>query len=147
MSAILEQLELNSSFFVQFAVLAVLFAVLSPLYFKPFLSLFEARHRRTVEDKQSAEEMMAQAEAKFEEYKRLLNEERISARREIEGAIEQARKEESAILAKASEEAKRITQEAQESLAKQKDALAKSLEADVEMLAKTLSERLLARKG
>lgn len=147
MSAILEQLELNSTFFIQFALLAVLFAVLTPLYFKPFLGLFEARHRRTVEDKQSAEEMLAQADAKFEEYKRLINEERIAARKEIESAIEAARKEESAILAKASEEAKKITQEAQESLAKQRDALSKSLESDVESLAKALSDRLLARKA
>lgn len=143
---VLKQLELNYTFFIQLGIFAVVFVLLSNIYFKPFLKLFEARHKRTVQDREAAEKLMSQAEARFEEYKKRLAEERLSARREYEAVIDQVKKEEAAALASAREEAKKITQTAAESITRLREDLQKSLEADVERIAQQISERLLSRK-
>ncbi len=146
MNALLDQLGLNNSFFVEFGIIAILFFILSSFYFKPFLKLFEARHKRTVEDKEAAAQLLIQANAKLDEYKRLLMEERQTAKRELESALEEARKQEANLLSKAREESKKITQDAVDSINKQREELKKQLESDVEMMAQTISERLLSRK-
>lgn len=146
MNAVLDQLGIDSSFFIQLVIFAVVFVLLSHLYFKPFLKLFEVRHQRTVEDKEAAEKLVAQAEAKFEEYQRQLQEARMAARTEYEAVLDAAKREEAAILAAAREEAKKITQEAVDSIARQRDQLKKSLEADIERMAQGISEKLLSRK-
>jgi len=144
--ALLGQLGLDNTFFVQLAIIAALFLLLSNFYFKPFLKLFEARHKRTVEDREAAERLMAQAQAKLEEYKKLLTEERIAAKASFDATLQEARKQESEILSQAREEAKKITHDAAESVNKQREQVKKQLEADVNQIAQTISERLLARK-
>ncbi len=146
MSEILEQLELNQSFFYQLIVFAVLFFFLSRLYFAPFMKLFEVRHKKTVEDREAAERLMQQAQDLFSEYSRRMSEERASARKEYEQAISSAQKEETEMLNRARDEAKKITQDAIESVSRQRQALRSQLEADIEGLAKTVSEGLLSRK-
>jgi F-type H+-transporting ATPase subunit b len=143
---ILKQLGLNESFWSLFVLFFVTYQLLGNLYFKPFLKLFEQRHKKTVEDRQSAEKLTHQAEAKFEEYRVRMAEERSASKRELETAVEQARKEESTLLSQARDEAKRVTQEAAENVARQRDQLVKQLELDVEILARTISEKLIARK-
>ena len=69
MSAILEQLGLDGSFFIQVAVFAVLFFVLTRVYFRPFMKLFDLRHQRIITDRQAAEKLMSEADSKFEDYK------------------------------------------------------------------------------
>jgi F-type H+-transporting ATPase subunit b len=145
-SAILEQLELNSSFFIQLAVFAVLYFILSAVYFRPFLRLFEHRHQKTVADREAAELLMAQANTKFDEYKARLATERQAAKAEYEAAMTEAKKEENRILAQAREEAKKISQEAAESVSRQREQLKAQLETDVEGLARSISEKLLSRK-
>jgi len=144
--ALLDQLGLNYSFFIELAIFAVLFLVLSQVYFKPFQKLFEQRYKRTVEDREAAEKLLAQAQAKFDEYSRLLTEERIQAKKDYEQVLSDARKQETELIAQAREEAKKITQEAVESANRQREQLVKQLETDVNQLAQNVSERLLARK-
>lgn len=146
MNAILEQLGLDSTFFYQLAIFTVLFFLISKVYFKPFLKLIETRHKKTVEDREAAERLMEQAQARFDEYQRRLTEERAAARKEFEEVLNQAKKEENALLSHAREEAKKITQEAAESAAAQRDKLRRELEVDVESIAHNISERLLSRK-
>jgi F-type H+-transporting ATPase subunit b len=143
---IAQQLGIDSSIFVQLAIIVVVYFLLSAIFFKPFLKLIEARHRKTVEDREAAAQLMQQADAKLEEYKKKLAEERTAAKREYESAIEEARKEESAILAQAREEAKKITHEAADAVAKQYEELRRKLEVDVESFARTISEKLISRK-
>jgi F-type H+-transporting ATPase subunit b len=144
--AILDQLGLNNTFFIEFGIFAVTFLILGNVFFKPFMKLIEARHKKTVEDRESAEKLMAQATSKLEEYKRILAEERLAAKKGYDLALAEARKQEDELLGQARDEAKRITQEALDSVAKQRDHLKKQLEADVEVIAQTISERLLSRK-
>jgi F-type H+-transporting ATPase subunit b len=144
-TAILEQLGIDQTFFIQLGIFAILFAILNQVYFKPFMRLFNARHQKTTADREAAERMMLEAQSKLEEYQKKLAEERAIARKDYEAIIDQAKKEEAALLAAAREEAKKITQQAAESVSAQRDHLRTQLETDVESLALAISEKLLRR--
>jgi F-type H+-transporting ATPase subunit b len=146
-STILGQLGIDQTFFIQLAIFAVLFFILSQVYFKPFMRLFEARHQKTTADREAAERMMLEAKAKLEEYQRKLAEERAVARKDYDAIIDQAKKEEAALLAAAREEAKKITHQAAESVAAQREKLRTQLEVDVESIALSISEKLLSRRN
>lgn len=146
MSAILEQLGIDSTFFAELVIFFVVFTILSRFYFRPFLQLFEARHKKTVQDREAAEKMMIDAQQKLEEYKQRLGLERANAKKHYDTILEQAKKEEADIMARAREEAKKVTQEAAESVAAQREKLKAQLQNDVESLAQTISEKLLSRK-
>ena len=146
MDALLDQLGLDISFFVEFGIFAVLFFLLSRIYFKPFLKLFEARRKKTVEDRQAAERLLAEANTKLDEYKRVLTEEKQAVKKSYDQALAEARKQEHELLTEAREEAKKITQESAESVNRQRAQLRVQLEADVESIAQNISEKLLSRK-
>jgi F-type H+-transporting ATPase subunit b len=145
-SAILEQLEINQTFFIQLIIFAVLYFVLSAVYFRPFLRLFEHRHQKTVADREAAERLMAQANAKFDEYKARLSEERQAAKKDYDAVIAEGKKQENEIIAHARNEAKKISQEAADSVLAQRQRLKTELEADIEGMARGISEKLLSRK-
>ena len=146
MNDILEQLELNQTFFIQLALFAVVFLILSQVYFKPFLKLFDIRHQKTVRDREMADKLMADAKEKLESYRKRMADERSAAKKEYETVLAEAKKHEAEFLAKAREEAKKITQEAVDAISKQRGALKAQLEKDVEAFASTISEKLLSRK-
>ena len=145
MSAIIQQLGLNESFFYQFAIFAVLFAVLANVYFKPFLKLLEARHKRTVEDKVAAQKLVEQAAAKLEEYKNRIHDERLALRKEFDALLLDVKKEEATILSSARTEARAITQEAAESVARNRVQVVKQLEGEVDGIAGQIVQTLLSR--
>lgn len=145
MDAILRQLELDQSFFAQLAIFWVLFLILSNVYFKPFQRLLAQRHQRTVADRHEAEKLMAEAERKFDDYKRRIAEERAAARQEYETLLGQAKREEAEILGAARAQAKAITQEANDSIQKQREEIRRQLEADAETLAQQISQKLLTK--
>ena len=146
MSAILEQLQIDRTFFIQLVIFAVLYFVLSAVYFRPFLRLFEHRHQKTVADREAAERLMAQANAKFDEYKARLTEERQAAKKDYDAVIAEGKKQETEILAHARSEAKKISQEAADSVLAQRQRLKSELEVDIEGMARSISEKLLSRK-
>lgn len=147
MADILKQLGINSSFFIQFGLFFVLFLIISQTYFKPFLKLIELRHKRTVSDREAAEQLMAQAQAKLDEYQRRLAAERAAIRSDADALMAAAKKEEASILASAREEAKKITQEAADAVEKQRTEIRAKLNSDVEAFANQVSDALLARRG
>ncbi len=146
MDVLLNQLGLDNTFFIELGIIAIIFLLLSQIYFKPFLKLFEVRHKKTVEDREAATQLMSQAQEKLEEYKKLLAEERLECKKAFETALLQARNEEAKVLAEARDQAKKLTQEAADSVSRQREQLKKQLEADVESIAQGISERLLSRK-
>ena len=146
MNALLDQLGLNNSFFFELGIIAALFIILSHLYFQPFLRLFEARYKKTVKDRESAERLVIQANAKLDEYKRILAEERLAAKKAYDFALIGARKQEFDLMSEARDEAKKITQDAADGVQQQRDLLKNQLQKDVEFLAQSISEKLLSRK-
>jgi F-type H+-transporting ATPase subunit b len=142
---ILEQLELNRTFFVEIAIFGFVLFALDRIYFRPFLKLFQERHEKTVRSREAAEKLMAEANEKLESYRKRLAEERVAARKEYEIVIEEGKKQEALAMARAREEAKKITQEAADSVSKQRDALRAQLETDVEAFAEAISQKLLSK--
>ena len=147
MGSLFQQLGLDSTFYIQFVIFGVVYVVLSTLFFKPFLKLFEARHKRLVEDREAAEKLVSQADSKFEEYKARLTAERTEARKEYDLLILRAKKEEQEIIGAARDQAKKITQEAADSVLKQKEQIKAQLETEVEGLARTIADSLLDTRG
>ncbi len=147
MGGIIQQLGLDQSFFVQFGIIALVFTVLGNLFFRPFQKLIDARHQRLVADREAAEKLVAQADAKYEEYKQRLMEERQAARRDFDSLMTAARREEAQILGAARDEARKITQQASESAAQQHQQLKNQLELEVEGLANAVSDNLLVRRS
>jgi F-type H+-transporting ATPase subunit b len=145
-NAILAQLELNETFFYQLGIFIFVFLMLGNFYFKPFLKLFHARHQRTVADREAAEALMGQAQAKFDEYKARLAQERAAARAEYEALLTHTKKDETAILAAARAEAKKITQEAADSVDQQRERIRQQLESDIDSLSQQIAQTLLVRK-
>jgi len=146
MGQVLNQLGINPTLFVQFAIYAVVFFALSKIYFGPFLKLIQARHKKTIQDREAAEKMMTQADEKLSEYTRKLQEARLAAKTGVDAILEQARREESEILGQARNEAKKITQEASSQLNQHIEKLRKDLDVEVEGMSRSVSEKLLLRK-
>ena len=145
MAEILAQIGIDQTLYVQFAVFAVIFLIVPTLFFRPFMKLLEARHQKTVTDRERAEELVKQANAKLEEFKTRMTEERVRARAEHERVIAEVKQEEARILGVAREEAKKITQVSAESIQNQSTQLKRALEADVEGLALQISDMLTKR--
>ncbi len=146
MANLLSQFGLDQSFFVLFGVFTVLFMLMSQVFFKPFLKLIQARHKRLVEDREAAESLLVQAQTKFEDYNRKIQDARLSARAEMESILADARKQESEILNTARTEAKKITQEAAEEATRAREAVRGQLQADADFLAAQLAEKVLVNR-
>ena len=147
MDALLEQLNLDKSFFIELGLIAVIFIALSNVYFRPFLKLIEARRKKTVEDREAAQSLMAQAQAKWDDYSQLLAKERLEAKKQLDLAVQEAKKQETKILSEAREEAKKITQETLDSIHRQRDQLKQEISSDIESIAQSISEKILSRKA
>lgn len=146
MEAIIQQFKINYTLFYQFAIFAITFFVLGPLFFRPYLRLFELRRQRTVEDKLLAEKAQQEAAQKKEEYLRTLNEAKQKARQTYEASLEKTKAEEAKILSDARNEAKTVISEAIEEATKRKGVLLSELQNESESLAAALAERILGRK-
>ncbi len=146
MAAILTQLGLDQTFFIQFAIFTAIFIIIPNVFFRPFQKLIEARHEKTVADRERAEELVKQANAKLEEFKSRMSEERSRARAEYERVLAEVKNEEAKIIGSAREEAKKITQAAMESIQSQSTQLKRSLEADAEGLALQIADMLTKRQ-
>lgn len=144
--SILQQLDINQTLLIQFVIFAAFFAIVSPLFFKPFLKLIEERHRRTVADRKAAETLMLQANGKFEEYKAQLDAERRAMAQDYESMLKRAREEEARILASAREQAKKISEEAQAEITRHRDELRAKLDVEVESMANQLAEKIASGK-
>lgn len=145
--SILDQLGLDKTYFYQLAIIGVTFLVLRVIYLSPFLKLFEARHKKTVEDQQNAEALAEKAKKALEEYRQRLLVEQKAAQALIESNIQSAKQEEAKIIAAAREEAKKIISASAEQMAKQRQELERALEFEVESLAKSVTDKLLSKKG
>jgi F-type H+-transporting ATPase subunit b len=146
-TAILQQLGLDSTFFTQLGVFFFLFIFLGAIYFNPFLKLLQERHRRTVEDRQRADTMMAEAATKLSEYQAQLQSARVEARAEMEKVIAEAKAAEAKILSSAREEARKIAVLTASEVDAERVRLRAQLELDAEALASAISEKLLIKKG
>ena len=146
LSSLLEQLGVNSTFFVQLAIVVFFLTAMRFIFFKPFQALFDARHQALVEDAKAAERMVIQANEKLAEYQRVLGEARKSAQREVDAQLARGKEEENKILHSAREEVKKIFHEATSQVESQKTKIRQELEASVDSMATQVVQTLLSGK-
>ncbi len=143
----LQQLGIDSSFFIQFGVFFVVFLVIPQMFFKPFQRLVELRLQKTQEDRVKAEELTRLANEKFATYREKIQAERHKVRGEYEKLLSELKTQEAHLIGEARAEAKAITQKTVDELQAQSQQLKRTLEADVEGLALALTETLVKRQS
>ena len=146
LSSLSEQLGINSTFFVQLAIVVFFLTAMRVIFFKPFQALFDARHQALVEDAKAAERMIIQANEKLSEYQKILGEARKSAQREVDAQLSKAKEEENKIISAARDEVKKIFQEASQQVESQKTKIRQELESSVDSMATQVVQNLLSGK-
>lgn len=147
MSEIISQLGLDQTFFTQFILIAILYAFLTAVYFKPFQKLLEKRHKKTVADRAEAERVLAELKEKLAEYESQMALAQKKARSRMDEILSEAKKKEAEILSAARNDAKNTTQAAITALSQEKEKIRKSLEVEVESIAAQATSKLLLRQN
>ena len=145
MTQILEQLEINQTFFIQFALFGAFFLILSSIYLKPFQKLLEKRNHKLKDDVQSATDLLKAVEVKLADYERAIAASRNEARLGYEAAMTDARAKEDAVVNQIKDELKKdyakITQQLQEDKAK----VESELKGQVAQMADTVANQILGK--
>jgi F-type H+-transporting ATPase subunit b len=144
MSQILEQLEINQTFFIQFILFGVFFFILSELYLKPFQRLLEKRQHKLGRDVEGSAELLRGIETKLAEFERALSDARAEAAKGHEQALGEIRAEEEAEIAKIKEQIKKEYLEASHALEGERKKVRGELQAQVESLSDVVVQKVLA---
>jgi len=147
MGAILQQLGIDDSFYIQFGVIFITFAFLRFTYFSPFLKLIQTRAEKTTQAKKEAERLALQSKQGSEQYRSMLHAEQLSMRQQVSSALAEAKQKEAQLMADAKEQARKITQETFEEIEKQRIEIRRALDVEVESMAHKISETLMGRKS
>jgi F-type H+-transporting ATPase subunit b len=145
MNEILAQLEINSTFYFQFALIAAFFFILTPLYLKPFQKLIEKRNQKLNGDVQSATELLRVVEQRLADYERELSTARTQARLEYEKATSEARTKEDAAIAAFKDELKKDYQKLNQQLQEDKTRVESELKSQVSQLADDVAQKILGK--
>ena len=140
---ILEQLELDYTFFVQFIVFSVLFFLLNFFYFRPFQKLFELRKEKTIGSMELTKKLKIELDNKKKEYSKSINEIKKEASNKREKLKLKILKEEVEILRKAHENYRNIIKEATLKSQDLSKNLKKELEKDSEDLTNLVVRKIL----
>ena len=144
MSQILEQLEINQTFFIQFILFGVFFFVLSELYLKPFQKLIERRQQKLTDDLQGSAELLKSVEGKLVEYEKALAQARAEAAKKYESLLAEVRAREEAEISKVKDQVKREYLEANKALQAERTKVEAELNAQVEALSDSMVKKILA---
>lgn len=144
MSQILEQLEINQTFFIQFILFGVFFFVLSELYLKPFQRLIEKRQQKLTGDLQGSAELLKSVESKLAEYEKALAQVRSEAAKNYEVALNEVRAREEAEISKVKDQVKKEYLEAGKALQAERAKVEAELKSQVEALSDSMVNKVLA---
>lgn len=121
----------------------VLWQLLGPLVFKPFLALIEAREAATLGAGDQARRDLAESERVTNHYRAMIDDARAEATRAKLVVVDRAKTEADQIVATAEKEARERIELARAETEKHAEALSRNLDADVDTLAQDLVARLL----
>lgn len=146
MSEILEQLEVNQTFLIQFALFAIFFFVLSAIYLKPFQKIIEKRNQSLKNDVEGAAELLKAVENKLQEYEKELSKIRAEAKSQHDSALSSARSQEDAALVKHKDELKKEYLKVLEQFQDEKLMVESELKTQVAAMADSIAQKVLAGK-
>jgi len=145
MMQILDQLELNQTFFYQFVLFGLFFLVLSTIYLKPFQKHIQERNRKLKDDVQNASDLLRVVESRLSEYEYAISHSRHEAQLNYEKTVADARAKEDAALLRVKEELKqdylKITQQLQE----EKTKVESELKSQAAQLADVVAQKILGK--
>jgi F0F1-type ATP synthase membrane subunit b/b' len=147
MTEILEQLEINQTFFYQFALFALFFFILSGLYLKPFQRLLAKRNHRLKDDVQSATELLRTVESRLSDYERALSHSRLEALKHYEATVAEVRAREDAQIAAVKDELKKDYLKANELLQDEKLKIESELKLQLNQLSDSVVQSVLHQAG
>jgi len=143
MSEILEQLEINQTIFIQFALFAIFFFVLSAICLKPFQRIIQERNQR-LKNIEGASELLKAVELKLQEYEKSLSQFRSEAKVEHDLALANARAQEDAAILKHKDELKKEYLKVLEQFQGEKLKVESELKDQVTVMADSIVQRLLS---
>ena len=146
MSEILEQLQVNQTFFVQFGLFVGFFFILKALYLKPFQKLIEKRNHKLKDDVEAAADLLKSVEIKISEYEKEISQARTDARLEYEKIITSIKSKEDAAIHAYREDLKKEFQKASFQLHEEKKKVETELKAQVSSMADLVAQKALAGK-
>jgi F0F1-type ATP synthase membrane subunit b/b' len=146
MTEILEQLEINHTFFIQFVLFGAFFFLLSGIYLKPFQKLIEKRNHKLNDDIQSASELLKAVEAKLADYEKLLSEARKEALNRYDAAIADSKTKEAAALQSIKDDLKKEFLVATNNLQEEKLKIESELKLQVNQLSDAIAQKIIAGK-
>ncbi len=146
MTEIFEQLELNQTIFLQFALFAVCFLILKKIYLKPFQALIEKRNIRLKKDSQAAAELLKTVEIKLADYEKRLQEMRAQARSNYESAVLEIKNAENTAIANHRETIKKDYQALSQKLLIEKAQVELELKTQVSTFADHIVEKALSHQ-
>jgi F-type H+-transporting ATPase subunit b len=144
MSAILEQLEINQTFFYQFFLFAAFYVVLRALYLKPVQDLIEKRNHKLKDDVQSSVELLKSIETRIADYEKAIADTRLEAARKFEANLAQVRVQEEAAIQAVKEEIKKDYLKAAQNLQDEKLKVESELKLQLNAVSDSLVQKVLA---
>jgi F-type H+-transporting ATPase subunit b len=146
MSEILQQLEVNNTFIIQFILFAVFFFIISGVYLKPFQKIIEKRSQSLKDDVQGASDLLKTVEAKLVEYEKSLAQFKAEAKAKHDEAITKARASEDEAILKHREGLKKEYLKALETLQDEKLKVESELKTKVTTIADSIAQKVLTGK-
>ena len=146
MTEILEQLEINQTFFYQFILFGVFFFILSGLYLKPFQRLLEKRNHKLKDDVQSATELLKAVESRLSDYERALNAARAESLKNYETTIADVRTKEEAQISAIKAEIKKDFLKASDQLQEEKLKIESELKLQLNAMSDAVVQKMITGK-
>jgi F-type H+-transporting ATPase subunit b len=143
--AILEQLGINQTVFIQFFIFLVAFFTLSQVVFKPYLQAFEERERRTKGGEDLAQELLQQSVDLKRQYEQKARQVNGEIKTVYDSYRDQATKEYNEIVARARAESQKLIEEARAKVGVEILEATKKLREEAPAVASAITQKLLAK--
>ena len=146
MTQLLEQLELNQTFFYIFGIFIFFYLVVSRLYLKPFQALIEKRNQKLKAEGAQVSDLLKSVEERLNEYQKTLNQTKTEARIQFEKVIAETKANEEAQIAKVRDTIKAEYAAHQQKLNQERSKIESELKAQAGSLAEGIALKVLGEK-
>jgi|GEM_PF-2038373 len=147
MNQILEQLEINNTFFYQFVLFGAFFFLMSRVYMRPIQHFIEKRNHKLKDDIASSEELLKTIESQAAKYEDAISKAKATASRDHEQALEEVRAQEAIRLNQHKEELKKEFLKLSHQLQEERLKVESELKLQLGQASDTLVQKILGGNG
>lgn len=146
MTHILEQLEIDQTFFYIFGIFLVFYFLISKFYLIPFQKLIEKRNKKLNEEGAQIGELLKNVEDKLHEYQKLIDQTKTEARLSFEKSITEAKAKEDQEITKVRDQLKSDYAQYSQKLINEKSKIENELKLQAGSLAEGIALKVLGEK-